>query len=184
MQVDNEISSLVNDIALNDSQKSFNELFRIYYQRIYRFVWMHIPNEQDVEDILTEVFSALWENRKDLPLVNNFAAYIYSIARHKIMDMYRTQEKGEPFSLPEEDFNLFSGTTTSPEDNMISQETVDYLNGAVEELPAKCKLILKLVREDHMKYRDVAVLLQISEKTVEAQMSIAMKKLRQSLKNM
>ena len=55
------------------------------------------------------------------------------------------------------------------------------MNDAVESLPSKCKMIFKLVREDKLKYKEVATTLQISVKTVEAQMTIAMKKLRQAI---
>lgn len=176
-----DISNLLSEIARNDSQLAFNKLFKIYYEPIMRFVMLHISNVEDGEEIISDVFSAIWENRKDLLSVYDFVSYIYSIARHKVIDVYRRNKKNELFVFGDENFQLFFGTETSPEDNFISQEEVGRLNEAIEELPPKCKMIFKMIREDKLKYKQVAVILNLSEKTVEAQMSIALKKLRKAI---
>ena len=72
---------------------------------------------------------------------------------------------------------LFAFTETTPEDDYISRELIDTLNEAIEQLPTKSKLAFKLVREDGMKYKDAAEHLGISVKTLEAQLTYAMKKI-------
>lgn len=175
------INEILSEIAQHDSQMAFNTLFSSYFPSISRFVMLHTSNAQDAEEIISDVFSAVWTNRKELLTINNFTPYLFSIARHKILDAYRRDSKDEPFMLGEENFQLFLGTETSPEDKLISQEEINRMNVAIESLPSKCKMIFKLVREDKLKYKEVATTLQISEKTVEAQMTIAMKKLRQAI---
>jgi RNA polymerase sigma-70 factor (family 1) len=178
-----DILSLINEMVLNDSQKAFKSLFLLYYQQIMRFVLLRISNYQDAEEIVSDVFSAVWANRNELLNINSFDSYLYSIARHKIMDIYRKNNKNEQVVLDESNFQLFGETETSPEDNCISKEEIDRMNNAIEELPSKCKMVFKLVREDRLKYKDVARIMNISEKTVEAQVSIALKKLRQVLRS-
>jgi RNA polymerase sigma factor, sigma-70 family len=76
---------------------------------------------------------------------------------------------------------MFIHTDTTPEEELISQECTRKLNEAINNLPEKCKLTFKLVREEKMKYREVAEVLGISQKTVEAHLSKAVKILRQIL---
>jgi RNA polymerase sigma-70 factor (ECF subfamily) len=65
----------------------------------------------------------------------------------------------------------------SPEQLLISSEMVRYINKVIDQLAPKCKLIFLLVKESNLRYKEVAELLNISVKTVEAQMSIALKKI-------
>lgn len=77
---------------------------------------------------------------------------------------------------------IFANTCTTPEDDLISNEAVNRINAAIEELPDKCKIAFKLVREDNMKYQDAAEILGISVKTLENHITAAVKKIRSKLK--
>lgn len=77
--------------------------------------------------------------------------------------------------------DLFFRTETTPEDNLISKETIAHINAAINRLPEKTKVTFKLIREDNLKYKEVSEILGISIKTVEAHMSTAMRKLRETL---
>ena len=107
--------------------------------------------------------------------------YIYSIARHKAISYYRSIHM-EQIELNELSIDLFIHTETTPEDDLISKEKINQLNNAIEALPAKCKTAFKLVREDKLKYKEVAAILEISVKTLEAHLATAIKKLREFLR--
>ena len=77
--------------------------------------------------------------------------------------------------------DLFTSTETTPEEELISQEGIHRLNLAIDSLPAKCKMAFKLVREDKLKYKEVAAILDISVKTLEAHLANAVRKLRETL---
>ncbi|MEO5947602.1 MAG: sigma-70 family RNA polymerase sigma factor, partial [Chitinophagaceae bacterium] len=64
-----------------------------------------------------------------------------------------------------------------PEQLMMTNEMLGQVKKAINELPPRCRLIFKLIKEDGLKYREVAELLQLSVKTVEAQMAIALRRL-------
>jgi RNA polymerase sigma-70 factor (ECF subfamily) len=70
----------------------------------------------------------------------------------------------------------------TPEEQVISKEMIRKIEGAINVLPARCRLIFKMVKEDGFKYKEVAALLGISINTVEVQMSIALKKVAASVK--
>lgn len=123
----------------------------------------------------------LWNNRKSLPEISNFDSYLYTIARYKAISLYRTQHM-EKVELNEHNIDLFVHTETTPEEELISKECINRLNRAINTLPDKCKMAFKLIREDHLKYKEAATILDISVKTLEAHITTAIRKLREELK--
>lgn len=136
----------------------------------------------DTEEILSDTFLALWDNRESLMEVTNFNSYIYGIARHKAISFCR-KRRLDNIAIDEYPLDLFVHTDTTPEDNLISKEAIKYINAAINSLPEKTKITFKLIREDNLKYKEVADILGISIKTVEAHMNIAVRKLREALSN-
>ena len=137
---------------------------------------MYVKSSQIAEELVSDVFFALWENRKQLVEITNFDAYIYRIAKFRVLK-YLRDNKTLTVDLDEVPIELFAFTETTPEDDYISRELIDALNEAIEQLPTKSKLAFKLVREDGMKYKDAAEHLGISVKTLAAQLTYAMKKI-------
>ena len=137
---------------------------------------MYVKSSQIAEELVSDVFFALWENRKQLVEITNFDAYIYRIAKFRVLK-YLRDNKTLTVDLDEVPIELFAFTETTPEDDYISRELIDALNEAIEQLPTKSKLAFKLVREDGMKYKDAAEHLGISVKTLESQLTYSMKKI-------
>lgn len=166
-------------IAQSDSQEAFKSLYLFYFQRLMRFTLSFISNLQEAEEIVSDTFLSLWENRAALPEVANPEAYLYTIARNKAISHLRSHPMT---NIPmNESTDLFLYTETTPEEELISKESLEHLNAAINSLPEKCKLAFKLVREDKMKYKEVAQILNISVKTVEAHITTAVRKLREAL---
>lgn len=165
---------------MNDSQAALKSLYLAYFQRLIRFTKLYVSSTVEAEEIVSDTFLAVWNNRSSLLKVTNFDSYIYSIARHKAISYYRSIHI-EQVELNEITVDLFIHTDTTPEDDLISKERINRLNNAIDALPSKCKVAFKLVREDKLKYKDVAAILDISVKTLEAHLSNAVKKLREAL---
>lgn len=141
---------------------------------------MYVRSVEIAEELTSDVFYSVWENRNKLLEINDFKAYIYKLAQYKAMNYLRDQHINY-IDLNDIPLDLFACTETTPEDDLITKETVDSINQAIEELPVKCKLAFKLVREDRMKYKDAAEHLNISVKTLEAHLTSAMKKIKEKL---
>lgn len=168
--------SVLEDLAERNSESAFKSLYVTYCDRIMRYLAMYVKSPQIAEELLSDVFFALWENRKQLLEINNFDAYIYRIAKFRVLN-YLRDNRSLTVDLDEVPIDLFAFTETTPEDDYISRELIDAVNDAIEQLPTKSKLAFKLVREDGMKYKDAAEYLGISVKTLEAQLTFAMKKI-------
>lgn len=173
---DTYIRSVLEDLAVRNSETAFKSIYTSYGDRIMRYLVLYVKSPQIAEELVSDVFFALWENRKQLLEVHNFDAYIYRIAKSRVLN-YLRDNKSLTVGLEEVPIDLFAFTETTPEDNYISRELINAVNEAVEQLPSKSKLAFKLVREDGMKYKDAAEHLGISVKTLEAQLTFAMKKI-------
>lgn len=170
------IQSMLEDLALKNSEPAFKSLYYAYCDRIMRYLVMYVKSSQIAEELVSDVFFALWENRKQLMEINDFDAYIYRIAKFRVLN-YMRDNKSLTVDLDEVPIDLFAFTETTPEDDYISREMIDAVNDAIEQLPAKSKIAFKLVREDGMKYKEAAEHLGLSVKTLEAQLTFAMKKI-------
>ena len=172
-----ELQCIADDLAFNDSHEALRSLYLHYRERIHRYVLLYVKSNEVARELVSDVFVALWENRKYIPEVSNLDAYTYRIAKFKALNYLRVKSIS-PVDLDGMDIDLFAHTKVTPEDQLISNETIEALNNAVSQLPAKCKIAFKLVREDGMKYKDAAQHLGISVKTLEAHLSTAVKRIR------
>ena len=172
---------IINDLARNSSEKALQELYIMYYRKMFRYVGFYVRDEEVVAEIVSDVFFALWEKRVELTDVRNFNAFIYRVAKYKALNYLRGRNLNT-IDINDIPFDLFAGTTSSPEDDLISSETIEDINNAIEKLPSKCKLAFKLVREDGMSYKEASELLAISTKTLEVHIYRAMRKIRETMK--
>ncbi|MGL5562973.1 MAG: RNA polymerase sigma factor [Tannerellaceae bacterium] len=160
-------------------QRAFTDLFNQFYSNLYRFVRYFLP-ETDAEDVVSEVFVSLWNNRKKLVLVKNFNSYIYAMARNETYAHLRLQNKIQNVSLDDMPVSL-SICEESAEGRIIEKEMIDVYNKAVAQLPERCKLVFLMVREEKLKYKEIAEVLQITTGTIEQQMNQAIKRITETI---
>ena len=176
-----EITNILDNLARNSSQEALQELYLKYYKKIYRYIGFYVRKNDVIAELVSDVFFALWEQRIELTQIKNFDGYIYRIAKYKALNYLRKRNLNtvDIDSIP---FDLFDGTISSPEDNIISIESVQDINKAIEQLPPKCKLAFKLVREDGLSHKEAAEALGITVKTLSVHLTRAMHKIRECVK--
>lgn len=173
------LSYLVQAVAENSDEQAFDELFRIFYPALLSYATSLIKDRPVAEEICIDVLFKLWQNRKMLLTIKNLSHYLYIATKHGVISYTRSKEfKSHKKSVSLEDVGeSLTYELKSHENRLIDKETLSHVNLAINALPARCRLIFKLIKEDGLKYAEVAQLLEISVKTVENQISIAMKKL-------
>ena len=174
------LNNILEDISKKDSESALKLLYQHYFDKLMRFISIYIKSEQTSEEIISDVFFTIWKNRKSLLEIKNFNAYIYTIARNISIDYLRVK-KIDYLQLDDIPLDIYFSTDTTPEDDMISKELASTLDKAINRLPNQCKIAFKLIREDKMKYKDAAEILNISVKTLEAHITKAIKDLRNAL---
>ena len=175
-----QLQKLINRIALYDDSLAYKELFLLYHSRLINFSASITHSKESAEEVVSDVFLKIWQNRNSLNSIGNFNLYIYIIAKNLYINRLLKQNKEKTFSLYEAVVE-FRSIYLDPEQLMMTAEIFRKMRYAINELPPRCQLIFKLVKEDGLKYREVAELLNLSVKTVENQMTIALRKIGQAV---
>lgn len=175
-----DILFLRDRIAEGD-QAALKELYDHFACQLLELASAIIHSKEIAEEIVEDVFIKVWERRNKLSGIENLQWYLYVVTRNISLNYLRKIYGKAHLNIEEISLPHYQ-VMPSPEDLMISGELLKKINFAINNLPPKCKMIFKLIKEDGLKYREVAALLNINIKTVENQMGIALKKLHQSIK--
>ena len=175
------LQKLINRIALYDDAIAYKEVFLLYHAKLVGFSTTITKSRELAEEVVSDVFLKIWTTRTNLSRVENFHLYIYVITKHLSINALLKSRKEQSFTLDETVVEIKS-IYLDPEQMMMTAEMVRRIQAAIGELPPKCQLIFKLVKEDGLKYKEVAELLQLSIKTIENQMTIAIKKIGKSVR--
>jgi RNA polymerase sigma-70 factor (ECF subfamily) len=163
-------------IACFDDTQAYKQLFLLFYPSLVPFAVSIIKSRELAEEIVSDVFIKIWQKRQQLDKVDNLKFYLFTAVKNRCIDELNDSQNKNTVNIHNEPIE-FRSLYHDPEQRMISAETVGKIRMAIQQLPPKCQLIFKLVKEEGLKYKEVAELLQLSVKTVENQMSIAFKKI-------
>ena len=155
------------------------QLHERFFPKIFRFVLALAGNKETTEEIVNDTFLDLWQKRHLLPNVSNPDVYIFICAKNRTLKQLKKQNNY--IKALENFFDVPCSIALTPHDMLVSSEIQRRINLAIQSLPPQCKLIFSLVKENNLKYREVATLLGLSTKTIENQMTLALKKLSQSI---
>lgn len=175
MQED-EILRLQRQVSDCGDQRALEKLYLHFYGKLFRFTCALVRQAEVAEEIIEDIFIKLWERKERLSEINNLQVYLYVAARNRSLN-YLDWKSRDVISYVEVYPLDMPASGDAPDNLLMTKEMSARINQAVESLPTKCKLIFKLVREEKMKYREVAEVLGISSRTVDTQMTIATKKL-------
>ena len=160
-------------------EKERKERFRIrflaHYPRLCRIAYGYVSDTNDAEDIVQELFIHVWNKDKDSLTETEFAAYMTVAVKHRCINFLR-KKQDDTVSIEEHPVVADSLSEEDTEDSVVSREK--HLQAALATLPPKCRDIFLLAKLKGMKYKEIAEQLAVSEKTVENQMSKAIRLLR------
>lgn len=171
-----EIKKLQNKIAENNDHHAFGQLYILHINHLQQFAYSIIKNHELSEDIVSDVFLKIWQNRSSIHKIENFKLYLYISTKNTALNYLSRHYRKEIVSLDEMSLNI-PAVSYNPEQLLITTEAVKKIEFEIQNLPLRCKLIFKLAKEDGLKYNDIAKLLDISVKTIDNQMAIALKKI-------
>lgn len=175
-----EISELQRLISTGSDTRALERLYLYFYPKLFSFTKTMVAQAEPAEEIVEDVFIRLWENRTELCKINNLKVYLFVAVRNKALNYLEWKSRDIISYLETYPVDIPSANNT-PDNLMITKEMAMRINKAVESLPPKCKLIFTLVREEQLKYREVADILDISPRTVDTQMTIATKKIASAI---
>lgn len=167
----------------------FSRLYVSYFARLVRFASLYVSSAEDAENIVQDFFLRLWEQKGILTELQRPDAFIFSSVKHRCLNFLRSQlstldGRRALSDVVEQEyrFKLYS-LQMLDESEMSIDEIEQMLQKAIDTLPERCREIFVMSKLKGMKYREIAVTLQLSVNTVENQMAIALKKLREELRD-
>lgn len=170
------------DRIRDGDRQAFEHLFRKYYKDLCRFALDYVNHLRIAEDFVQDVFFDLWKERRTLETECSLKAYLYGMTRHRALKHLRREQtrerwtesgdlqKSAPRRVPDQPGEVFE-----------QQEQKREVKQAIEALPKRRRRIFMLSRRHDLTYSEIAAALDISIKTVETQMSRALKFLRKQL---
>ena len=163
----------------NGDESAMDVLFRRHDKSICRSVYRILKDNNLAEDIAQEVFLGLWKKRDKLKITTSVQAYLKRTAVNKSLNFIRDQKI--KFDDEEKMPVQYNNQSTSQQ-KLEADDLQNLINDSIDLLPEKCRLVFTLSRFEEMTYQEIANELNISIKTVENQISKALKFLRKALK--
>lgn len=171
-----ETYALQQQVALFNDQQAFQQLFKHHYTGLFQFAASIVKVKEVAEEITEDVFVKLWKKRATLPEIKNFKIYTYVSVKNLCLNYINRQHNNAALDIDQLDV-VCSELVPNPEDLMVASELLQMVNKAIHELPPKCRIVYKLVKEDGLQYKEVAEILNISPRTVENHIAVAVKKI-------
>jgi RNA polymerase sigma-70 factor, ECF subfamily len=170
------VDQLATRIKLGDEQ-AFELLFRKFYVRLCAFANKFLNDPDESQEIVQEVFTRLWEGRDEIDPEYSLKSYIFKIVQNLSINKLRRRKVESRYS---DIYRLvyIDHLEYSTYESLLARELEENIAQSIGKLPAECRKIFELSREEGLKYKEIAETLNISVKTVEAQMSKALRFLR------
>lgn len=176
-----EVTELLKEIQKHDSQQAFRSLYDMYYDRFFRIAFYYLQRDEWAQEVTLDVFAALWNHRKRQLIPDNFNKYSYALVRNAALNYLEKEQRREASSI--ENIPEISSSTPSPEERIMDEELYSIYENSLNELPERCREIFIKVREEKQSYASVAEELNISPKTVDAQLQKAVTRLKDKINN-
>jgi RNA polymerase sigma-70 factor (ECF subfamily) len=161
------------------NERAFEALFHHYYPYLCQYATQILKNDEAAEEVVQELFVRLWEKRDETTIQGNVKNYLFRAARNNSLNYLKHKAIRDAYVASAKPVSHIE-----PEDDAAeNDELFEALNACIEALPEKRREIFRLSRQKGMKYHEIARELNISVKTVETQIGLAIKTLRKKLQN-
>jgi RNA polymerase sigma-70 factor (family 1) len=164
------------DLLQKGNEFALAEIYERYWSKLYLQAYNVVRNRQISEDIVQEVMVQLWIRRSVIK-IDSLKAYLYTCIKYQVFKALALSKRRVMTSA---DDISFVNDTDSP---LITKDLQRLLDEAITKLPVKCREVFNLSRKDHLSTKEVALRLGITPKTVENQLTIALRRIRFALGN-
>lgn len=167
-------------IAMYDDEPAYKEIFFSFHGPLVRFAFTFLEDRDASQEVVSDVFVKVWERRKTLTSIDNLKLYLYISVKNSALNHLAKIKKQPLLSL--DDLNIDIPTPyLNPEQLLVNAELMKRVHSAINSLPPRCKLVYRLVKEDGLRYREVSEILNISIKTIDNQLAIALRKIGKAI---
>ncbi|UZR97374.1 RNA polymerase sigma factor [Chondrinema litorale] len=177
-----DIERIKKRIASHNDKLAFRSFYQYYFERLFAFALRFLKSRELAEEVISEVFLKIWNNRSNLLEIKNIETYLYVLVKNHSLNVIKKslKEQNTHLSLDDAHFELAIENFT-PEAAYFAEELRDEIDKVIETLPTACKNAFFLVKEDQLNYAQAAEILNVSPYTVKNQVLKAVKRIREHL---
>ncbi|WP_316823873.1 RNA polymerase sigma-70 factor [Pedobacter miscanthi] len=165
----------------NNDGKAFNVLFDRYWLKLYKVALQQLKNEETSLEIVHNVFVSLWTRRKHLE-INTLQNFLFISIKYQVYKSLRPKKLSIVYKADVSD-DSFSTEANLGDLKIQDHELQQKLDNSLNQLPGRCHQIFRLSRLEHFSNKEIAERLGISQKSVENQLTVALKHLRHHFKD-
>ncbi len=163
----------------NGSQQGLKKIFNQYYKYLLVTANHYVADTEKAKDIVQDVFFELWKKREHLQVNTSLKAYLRKAAVNRSLNYIKSQKR---FHFGDEAIEMNLMDREERADQVLeASDLQQVVNRAVDSLPERCRLVYLLSRKEHLSHKKISEQLDISLKTIENQMTKALKVIRQSV---
>lgn len=162
------------------NQKKFRQLMELTADELLNFAMGFLRKKEVAEEIVSDVYVKIWNNRAEIVNIHNLKSYLFICVKNGCLS-YLRKIKNEKIVLLDEyqDFHFLS--VEGPEDDALEKEVIIEIHKAIDALPPKCKLAFTLAKINGLKHKEIAEVMEVSEKTVNNHLVSAVKKITEMM---
>jgi len=160
--------------------EAFTAIYNRYWKFLFDAAYNANRNREDCLDICQTVFLWVWENRGQVKITTNLKGYLYTAIKYKIANQIRNGKYREGLF---DDLERLD-TRSYQVNELEIKELKNFIDQLISELPDRCREVFLLSRTEHLSHKEIAERLGISEKTVDAHIIVALKKLKAPLESL
>ena len=163
-------------------EAAFEALFRALAPGLCALVTRYVRSRQVAEELVQDLFFDLWTRRSTLVIEQALTSYLSAAARNRALNYLKREQRAARWSAAAVGADAPDADPAAPDESELLDAL--ELQDAIEHLPARCRLVFTLNRQQDMTYGEIAASLGLSIKTVETQMGRALRALRERLRHL
>lgn len=167
------------DLIKKGDKKAFESVFKAYYQDLVNYSHQFIQLQAISEEIVQDVFVSYWERRDTVEIKSSLKSYLYRAVKNRTINYIRLQLPKDQKTSDIDEVPIMVAEESGGEDLSLLHKLI---SSEINKLPAKCRTIFLLSRTEGLSHKEIAEELDLSVKTIENQIGIALKRLREVLK--
>jgi len=177
-----KISTLSDQCLLNllksGDDRAFKFLYDKYWNKLYSIALQRLDDQFEAEEVVQDIYTNLWKNKENLNVETEFSRYLSGAVKYETINrlvkrMYRQK------SVDHVTESMYTTDDYDVHDKIDLQSLLNNVDETIQKLPAKCKIVFTLSRNEYRSHKMIAEQLQISEKTVQKHITSALKLLRE-----
>lgn len=165
---------------------NFRQIFQLYYQPLVHLGMQYLEDEAEVKEVVQDAFLKLWEIRKELPSDSNLKNFLFTLVKNRCLNVLNRRQLLLKHHEKIQNLELYfqvQSLSRINSDYLELEELKEKIETSIGKLPPNCRQVFEMSRFDELKNREIAEKLGISQKTVEAHLTRALKILRTELKD-